>query len=177
MPVLGVFRRVLRGRLLSAGEQDHLRGGCSPPPCTQAGADEGAGPEAARRTARTETVRLAVADAQFHPPGTKSPSPTSAGWPLSTGWTPTPSGSQSPVRNRLVRPPGSHPRTTRRADRPRRSRPSRSLAGTARTRHRAGRCFRHAPQAGCHLCDARHRGGRVVRLLPDHTYVCLRHNT
>lgn len=37
--------------------------------------------------------------------------------------------------------------------------------------------FRHATQVGGHLCDARHRGGRVVRLLPHHTYVCLRHNT
>ncbi len=26
--------------------------------------------------------------------------------------------------------------------------------------------FRHQPQTGCHLCDARHPGGRVVRLLP-----------
>ncbi|MEV0847868.1 hypothetical protein AB0J21_18690 [Streptomyces sp. NPDC049954] len=37
--------------------------------------------------------------------------------------------------------------------------------------------FRHQPQTGCHLCDARHPGGRVVRLLPHHTYVCLRHHT
>ncbi|AZM56282.1 hypothetical protein DMA15_29870 [Streptomyces sp. WAC 01529] len=37
--------------------------------------------------------------------------------------------------------------------------------------------FRHATQSGCHLCDARHPGGRVVRLLPHHTYVCLRHGT
>ncbi|MFF8311390.1 hypothetical protein [Streptomyces lydicus] len=37
--------------------------------------------------------------------------------------------------------------------------------------------FRHQPQAGCHLCDARHPGGRVVRLLPHHTYVCLRYGT
>ncbi|MFJ6784762.1 hypothetical protein [Streptomyces yangpuensis] len=37
--------------------------------------------------------------------------------------------------------------------------------------------FRHQPQTGCHRCDARHPGGRVVRLLPHHTYVCLRHGT
>lgn len=37
--------------------------------------------------------------------------------------------------------------------------------------------FRHQPQTGCHLCDARHPGGRVVRLLPHHNYVCLRHGT
>ncbi|MFH8411073.1 hypothetical protein ACH4FX_40840 [Streptomyces sp. NPDC018019] len=37
--------------------------------------------------------------------------------------------------------------------------------------------FRHQPQTGCHLCDARHPGGKVVRLLPHHTYVCLRHGT
>ncbi|AJT62576.1 hypothetical protein T261_0887 [Streptomyces lydicus] len=37
--------------------------------------------------------------------------------------------------------------------------------------------FRHTTQAGCHLCDARHPGGRVVRLLPHHAYVCLRHGT
>lgn len=35
--------------------------------------------------------------------------------------------------------------------------------------------FRHQPQTGCHLCDARHPGGPVIRLLPHHTYVCLRH--
>ncbi|MFH8349674.1 hypothetical protein [Streptomyces sp. NPDC018045] len=37
--------------------------------------------------------------------------------------------------------------------------------------------FRHQPQTGCHLCDASHPGGKVVRLLPHHTYVCLRHGT
>ncbi|MFC5031833.1 hypothetical protein C8250_002695 [Streptomyces sp. So13.3] len=37
--------------------------------------------------------------------------------------------------------------------------------------------FRHQPQTGCHLCDARHPGGQVVRLLPHHVYVCLRHST
>ncbi|MEU3437910.1 hypothetical protein [Streptomyces sp. NPDC006863] len=37
--------------------------------------------------------------------------------------------------------------------------------------------FRHQPQTGCHRCDARYPGGRVVRLLPHHTYVCLRHGT
>ncbi|MFF7730818.1 hypothetical protein [Streptomyces sp. NPDC008001] len=35
--------------------------------------------------------------------------------------------------------------------------------------------FRHQPQTGCHLCDARHLSGRVHRLLPHYTYVCLRH--
>ncbi|WP_258527971.1 TnsA-like heteromeric transposase endonuclease subunit [Streptomyces sp. NBRC 110611] len=35
--------------------------------------------------------------------------------------------------------------------------------------------FRHQPQTGCHLCDARHPGGKVVRLLPHHAYICLRH--
>jgi hypothetical protein len=37
--------------------------------------------------------------------------------------------------------------------------------------------FRHQPQTGCHLCDARHPGGPVVWLLPRHAYVCLRHST
>ena len=37
--------------------------------------------------------------------------------------------------------------------------------------------FRHQPQAGCQRCDARHPGGPVVRLLPHHRYVCLRHRT
>ncbi|MGW6604283.1 hypothetical protein [Streptomyces sp. NPDC055036] len=37
--------------------------------------------------------------------------------------------------------------------------------------------FRHQPQTGCHRCDARHPGGKVVRLPPHHTYVCLRHGT
>jgi len=37
--------------------------------------------------------------------------------------------------------------------------------------------FRHQPQTGCHLCDARHPAGRVVQLLPHHAYVCLRHST
>lgn len=35
--------------------------------------------------------------------------------------------------------------------------------------------FRHEPQPGCPRCDARHPGGRVVRLLPHHHYVCIRH--
>ena len=35
--------------------------------------------------------------------------------------------------------------------------------------------FRHLPQVGCHHCDARHPGGRVVRLLPHHRYACVRH--
>lgn len=33
--------------------------------------------------------------------------------------------------------------------------------------------LRHQP--GCPLCDARHRGGPVTRLLPHHHYVCTRH--
>lgn len=39
------------------------------------------------------------------------------------------------------------------------------------------RMFRHTPQTGCHRCDARHPGGVVLRLLPHHRYVCLRHRT
>ncbi len=35
--------------------------------------------------------------------------------------------------------------------------------------------FRHEPQPGCPLCDARHPGGPVIRLLPHHRYVCQRH--
>ncbi|MEV6256825.1 hypothetical protein ACIHAX_32200 [Nocardia sp. NPDC051929] len=35
--------------------------------------------------------------------------------------------------------------------------------------------FRHAPQPGCKRCDARHRGGAVLRVLPHHRYVCTRH--
>jgi hypothetical protein len=35
--------------------------------------------------------------------------------------------------------------------------------------------FRHQPQPGCRRCDARHDGGPVIRLLPHHRYVCLRH--
>lgn len=38
-------------------------------------------------------------------------------------------------------------------------------------------CYRHLPQTSCHRCDAKHPGGRVTRLLPHHTYVCLRHRT
>jgi hypothetical protein len=38
-------------------------------------------------------------------------------------------------------------------------------------------CYRPKPQAGCHRCDAKHPGGRITRLLPHHTYVCLRHRT
>lgn len=38
------------------------------------------------------------------------------------------------------------------------------------------RLFRHRPQAGCVRCDARHPGGGVLRVLPHHRYVCLRHN-
>ncbi|WP_149179442.1 TniQ family protein [Streptomyces sp. TRM49041] len=39
------------------------------------------------------------------------------------------------------------------------------------------RMFRHTPQTGCRRCDARHPGGVVLRLLPHHRYVCLRHHT
>ncbi|GAA1892141.1 hypothetical protein [Streptantibioticus ferralitis] len=35
--------------------------------------------------------------------------------------------------------------------------------------------FRHQPQTGCQLCDAKHPGGKVTRLLPHHRYVCTRH--
>ncbi|MFF3693794.1 TniQ family protein [Streptomyces sp. NPDC002221] len=35
--------------------------------------------------------------------------------------------------------------------------------------------FRHEPQPGCHLCTARHPGGRIVHLLPHHLYVCTKH--
>jgi hypothetical protein len=35
--------------------------------------------------------------------------------------------------------------------------------------------FRHQPQPGCRRCDVRHDGGPVIRLLPHHRYVCLRH--
>ena len=38
------------------------------------------------------------------------------------------------------------------------------------------RVFRHRPQTGCVRCDARHPGGRILRVLPHHRYVCLRHN-
>ncbi|MET9209815.1 hypothetical protein ABZW38_32355 [Streptomyces bacillaris] len=37
--------------------------------------------------------------------------------------------------------------------------------------------FRHQPQVGCHLCDAKYPGGVVTRLLPHHRYVCFRHRT
>jgi hypothetical protein len=36
--------------------------------------------------------------------------------------------------------------------------------------------FRHEPQHGCPRCDGRHLGGRVVRVLPHHRYICIRHS-
>ena len=35
--------------------------------------------------------------------------------------------------------------------------------------------WRHQPQPRCPRCDARHDGGPVQRLLPQHRYVCTRH--
>jgi hypothetical protein len=35
--------------------------------------------------------------------------------------------------------------------------------------------WRHQPQPGCPCCDARHDGGPVLRLRPQHHYVCTRH--
>jgi hypothetical protein len=36
--------------------------------------------------------------------------------------------------------------------------------------------WRHQPQPGCPRCDARHDGGPVWRLLPQHRYVCTQHD-
>jgi hypothetical protein len=36
--------------------------------------------------------------------------------------------------------------------------------------------WRHQSQPGCPRCDARHDGGLVTRLLPQHRYVCTRHS-
>jgi len=35
--------------------------------------------------------------------------------------------------------------------------------------------WRHQSQPRCPRCDARHDGGPVHRLLPQHRYVCTRH--
>ena len=58
-------------------------------------------------------------------------------------------------------------------------RPAEYLAGALPQLRRIApdwRLFRHRPQSGCALCDARHRGGQVLHILPHHRYVCARHN-